>query len=322
MKNLLVVSNLHVYFETPAGLVRANNGLNLHLEEGCNLGIMGESGCGKTVLVYTLLGLQQPGKIITGSILFSGRELVNLPEAELNHIRGRQIALIPQNQSTALNPLLKVGEQIGEVCVNLNRPDIRLEGARKLLSDLGLGDIHSVEHILKSYPHQLSGGMRQRVLTAMALLSEPDLLVADEPTTALDANTRTTTLNILKEASKRTSLLVISHDLPALKTLCPKLGVMYAGRIVEYGNTLSLMSNPLHPYSCLLMKCQQAGDYLDIPLTGFESRDLLGDNEGCSFAPFCPQATGICFKELPPEVCLDNSRVVCHLYTQSGMKLC
>ncbi|AII58424.1 peptide ABC transporter ATP-binding protein [Dehalococcoides mccartyi] len=322
MKNLLEVTNLHVYFETPAGLVRANNGLNLHLEAGCSLGIMGESGCGKTVLVYSLLGLQQPGKVISGSILFKGRELVNLPETELNYIRGRQIALIPQNQSTALNPLLKVGEQISEIKTAFNSPDTGLDRAKHLFFELGLGDIHAVEHVLKSYPHQLSGGMRQRVLTAMALLAEPDLLVADEPTTALDASTRTTALNILKKSSSKTSLLVISHDLPALKTLCPKLAVMYAGRVVEYSDTESLMENPRHPYSRMLMKYQQSAGFLNMPLTGFESRDLLGDDKGCSFALFCPQATAICLKEIPQEVCLESGRVVCHLYTRNGLQTC
>ena len=333
MTALLKVTNLQVHFKTPFGVVKANNGVNLEVAPGAATGIMGESGCGKTVLFLSLLRLQEPGRIAGGSIHFNGIDVLKLPERQVRRIRGRQIGFIPQNQATAFNPSYTIGQHLQEV-IRLREHGSGLwqhiGGSRtnrkgqsdeieKLLTDLGLGDAVRNGKVLKSYPHQLSGGMRQRVLTAMALIQNPALLIADEPTTALDRANRSQVLNILKDIKGRTTLLLVSHDIETITGVCDMIAVMYCGRIIERGPAADILANPLHPYTRILLSCRKFSRNMTLPQIFVDSQDLINPPEGCSFHPYCPHAGPLCSKHLPDECIVGQVRVSCHLYYE-GVK--
>lgn len=326
MTTLLKVTNLHVHFNTPAGVVKANNGVNIDISDGDAIGIMGESGCGKTVLFLTLLRLQQPGKIVSGSIEFDGEDIVSIPEESVRRIRGRQIGLIPQNQATALNPAYTVEQHLSEVlqiregntCLwsHLKRAgtlsqenQIEVEST---LEELGLGDTVRIRRLLKSYPHQLSGGMRQRILTAMALLLKPRLLIADEPTTALDRATRRRSLELLKEIKRQATLMLVSHDIEAITSTCDRIAVMYGGRIIERGPVADILASPCHPYTKILLACQRISRGLVLPDAPIDSQDLIHLPPGCSFHPFCPETMSICSEKVPDEYKVGTGMVSCH----------
>ncbi len=331
MTDLLRINDLSVVFNTDAGHVRANRGINLNVNENETVGIMGESGCGKTVLFLSILHLQQPGRIASGSIMFDGRDLTRLSGNEMRYVRGRQIALVPQDHATALNPAYTVGQQLQEA-LNIRRNGggfwaaARAWGQRKgsreeikeVLDSLAMGDLVENGRLLGRYPHQLSGGIRQRVLIAMALLARARMLIADEPTTALDRASREQMLEVLKQLRGRVTMLIISHDLEAIHSTCDRVAIMYGGRIVETGYMLDVFNHPKHPYTKLFFSCQRfsRGDVLP-DVTG-DVLNLIDFPAGCSFHPCCPQASPICSEIDPAEIRMGNRTVACHLYRDSG----
>lgn len=328
MTILLKVTDLHVHFQTPVGVVKANNGVNLEVSAGDALGIMGESGCGKTVLFLSLLRLQQPGKIVSGSIVFKGQDIVHLPEETVRRLRGIQIGLIPQNQATALNPVYTVEQHLKEV-LNVQAGNCGLwthltdsgtlqqqqrQKVENILTDLGLGDSVRIRRLLKSYPHQLSGGMRQRILTAMTLLLGPSLIIADEPTTALDRATRHSSLELLKGIKKQATLMLVSHDIEAINQMCDRVAVMYGGRIIEYGPAAKILSMPLHPYTRILLSCQKLSRGAALPDLAIDSQDLINLPSGCCFHPHCREVMPVCAQKIPCEQHDGDSFVACHLF--------
>jgi len=328
MNPLLKVSDLHVHFQTPSGLVKANNGVNLEVAGGDAIGIMGESGCGKTVLFLSLLRLQQPGNIVRGSVEFDGQNLVKLSEKSMRRIRGRQIGLVPQNQATALNPGYTVEQHLDEV-LRIREGNVNLLShlgkagtlskahrieAEAMLSELGLGDAQRIHSLLHSYPHQLSGGMRQRILTAMALLLKPRLLIADEPTTALDRATRQRSMELLKDIKQRSTLMLVSHDIEVIDAVCTRVAVMYGGRVIESGLTSHVLSKPLHPYTKILLACHQVSRERALPDIAIDTQDLINLPTGCPFRPFCPQVMPVCAEQPPAEYAVGPVTVACHRF--------
>jgi peptide/nickel transport system ATP-binding protein len=329
MSELLKVQDLYVYFHTPRGVVKANKGVNLEINEASCTGLMGESGCGKTVLLLSILHLQQPGRMVKGSVSLDGRDITRLKERDMQLIRGRQIALIPQNQATALNPAYTVREQLNEA-VELRRdsgglwltlpwksyqPDANaLQEIEEVLWEVGFNDSETIHRLLGSYPHQLSGGIRQRVLITMALLMQPRLIIADEPTTALDQATKAVSLRLLQKLRHKTTLMVVSHDLQTISSTCDYVAIMYGGRIVERGPAREVLESPRHPYSQILLSCQkrQRGEPLVVP--GIDTLDLIDFPPGCSFHPACPDAMLHCSRTEPTERRVGNVIVACHLF--------
>lgn len=330
MKGLLKVSDLNVIFDTPAGQVHANRGINLTVNERETVGVMGESGCGKTVLFLSLLRLQQPGRIAGGSVLFDGRDLTKLNASQMQQVRGRQIALVPQDHSTALNPAFTVGQQLREALLIRNNggglwktsligskardSQAFPEEIKAVLRELALGELVDTGRLLSRYPHQLSGGIRQRVLIAMALLARPRMLIADEPTTALDRASCAQTLEVLKGLRRQMTMLVVSHDVEAVRSTCDRVAIMYGGRIVETGPMTELFHNARHPYTSLFFSCQKfsRGDVLP-EVTG-DVLNLIDFPTGCSFHPCCPNAMPVCREIEPAETHIDDAMVACHLY--------
>ncbi len=257
MSPLLDVRNLMTYFFTAAGLVKAVRGLEFTIDRGETLALVGESGCGKSVTALSLLRLvQPPGRVVEGELLFQGEDLRRLPPNEMRRIRGNRISMVFQEPMTALNPVLTIGEQIAEV-LRLHRAASRqdaLTGAADLLLQVGIGDPHLR---LQEYPHQLSGGMRQRIVIAMALACDPDLLIADEPTTALDVTIQAQIMDLLEKLKdqRRMATLLITHDLGIVAETADKVAIMNAGLIVEYAPTTNLFRNPTHPYTQGLLAC-------------------------------------------------------------------
>ena len=329
MSALLKVQDLHVYFHTPRGVVKANNGVNLEINEASCAGLMGESGCGKTVLLLSILHLQQPGHRVKGSVSLDGRDITRLKEREMQLIRGRQIALIPQNQATALNPSYTIKDQLTEAirlrrdggALRMTRPwefrptdSSALTEMEEVLWEAGFNDSETIHRLLGSYPHQLSGGIRQRALIAMALLMQPRLIIADEPTTALDQATKAVSLRLLQNLRHKTTLMVVSHDLQTISSTCDYVAIMYGGRIVERGPAREVLESPRHPYSQILLSCQkrQRGEPLVVP--GIDTLDLIDFPPGCSFHPACPDAVSHCARTEPMERPVGNVIVTCHLF--------
>jgi len=328
---LLKVTDLHVHFDTPAGVVRANNGVSFEVYPGESLGIMGESGCGKTVLFLSLLHLQEPGRIVRGQMLLDGRDITSLKESEIQRIRGRVIALVPQNQATALNPAYTVRQQLAEaLMVRRGGGGLPSSGRRgevaagadefaSVFASLGFEAGPVLDRLLRSYPHQLSGGMRQRVLIAMALLMQPKLLIADEPTTALDRAVKTQALATLQRLRGALTMLVISHDVDAIASACDRVAVMYGGRIVESGPCADMLERPLHPYSRLLLAAQRRVRGTPLPRAAAETLNLIDFPSGCPFHPACPEAMPVCSVEAPPEREVRGGvTVACHLYGEES----
>jgi len=304
-KPLLSVRDLRVRFDTPAGPVHAVNGVSFDLLAGETLGLVGESGSGKSVSALALLGLvpSPPGRIEGGRILFEDRDLLALPEKRLRELRGKTIAMIFQDPMTSLNPFMEVGEQLGEVLVlkkGLSRNEARTAAA------IGLGEvgIPDPERLLRAHPHELSGGMRQRVMIAMALLCRPRLLIADEPTTALDVTIQAQILELLQGLQERhgTSILFITHDLGVVAGMTDRLGVMYAGEVVEIGGTKELFGAAAHPYTRGLLEAVPRLDHdPETRLSTIEGQPHTrsGSLRGCAFAPRCPFREARCERERP-----------------------
>ena len=302
---LLTVEDLHVQFGTMRGLVYAVNGISFDIAPGETLGIVGESGCGKSVTSLALLGiLARNGRVTRGSAMFEGRDLMKLSDSELRKIRGKEIAMIFQDPMTSMNPVLTVGRQIREALethFGMNREDANRRAA-ELLDQVG---IPSAKIRLKDYPHQFSGGMRQRAMIAMALACEPKLLIADEPTTALDVTIQAQILELLRElvVERDTALIMITHDLGVVAGMCERVNVMYAGMFMETGTAERLFAEPRHPYTLGLLQSVprlDAGRRQQLqPIPG-APRNMLSAPAECPFAPRCRYEVEQSRLEVPP----------------------
>ena len=296
---LLSVNDLRFHFHTRDGVVRAVDGISYDLEAGATLGIVGESGSGKSVSAYALLGLNPmpPGRVEGGSALFEGRDLLSMPAKDLRRVRGKDIALIFQDPMTALNPFMTVGAQLAEP-LRLHEGLGKREALGRALAGLKDVGIQDAERRLNAYPHQFSGGMRQRVMIAMALITRPKLLIADEPTTALDVTVQAQILELIKKLQEDlgTAVILITHDLGVVAGNCEQVIVMYAGRVCESAPVDALFADPKHPYTEALIGslpgARQHGETL-YAIPGLPP-DLTQPIQGCPFAPRCKHAEAIC----------------------------
>lgn len=327
MEKILQVKDLQVSFSTYGGEVKAVRGVSFDLYKGETLAIVGESGCGKSVTSQSIMRLipNPPGKIIGGEILFKGQDLIKLKEPELRKIRGANISMIFQDPMTALNPTLSIGEQIMEGIIQ-HKKIARAEAKKAAIEMLSLVGIPSPEQRLKQYPHQFSGGMRQRIVIAMALVCQPDVLIADEPTTALDVTIQAQILELFREIQKKTgvSIILITHDLGVVAQVATRIAVMYAGKIVELGSRREIFYQPQHPYTRGLL---QSVPRLDIerdelvPIPGTPP-DLFSPPVGCAFAARCPYAMEVCDQATPFKTQLSNYHDVdCWLQDERAKKL-
>lgn len=305
-KNILEVKNLHTYFYTDSGVVKSVDGVDFELKEGSTLGIVGESGSGKSVTSLSIMGLLTgtTGKIAEGEILLEGKDIAHISEEEKRKLRGSQISMIFQEPMTSLNPVMKIGKQLTE-CI-LQHQDISKEEAWKKAEDmLRRTGVPRVEHMMKEYPFQLSGGQRQRVMIAMALVCRPKILIADEPTTALDVTIQAQILELMMELKDKLgmAIIMITHDLGVVASMCERIAVMYAGRIIEYGTTDDIFYHPKHEYTKGLIRSIPRLDTKEherlVPIEGTPV-DMLNPPAGCPFAPRCDAAMHICLREMPP----------------------
>jgi oligopeptide/dipeptide ABC transporter ATP-binding protein len=329
MKNrtpLLQVRNLKTYFFTVDGIAKAVDDVSIRLDKGKTLGLVGESGCGKSVTAMSIIRLikDPPGKIVGGNILFDGQDLLQVSSKKIKAVRGKQIAMIFQEPMTALNPVYKIGDQIAEMLKlheNLNKRD-SWDSAVEMLKKV---QIPSPEKRAHDYPHQLSGGMRQRVMIAMALSCTPKILIADEPTTALDVTVQAQIMDLMLELKEEfgTAILLITHDLGVIAEIAERVDVMYAGRVVEEAGTQSIFEDPKHPYTRGMLKSLPRLD------NGFETSgarlpEIKGIvpsfyelPAGCSFHPRCRHVMGICRENPPVLIDIGGDHLVrCHLYAQ------
>ena len=321
---LLSVENLHVRFDTYAGQVHAVNGMTFDVRRGEIFGLVGESGCGKSVTGLAIVGMvPHPGRITAGRILFDGEDLLIKTEEEMQHIRGRRIAMIFQDPSAALNPVFTVGNQITRIIrhhMNLSRRDA-YERALSVFEAVGLPD---PVRIYRAYPHELSGGMQQRVMIAMALSSGAELLIADEPTTALDVTIQAQILDLLAHLreTQHLSILLITHNLGVVAEICDRVGVAYAGNIVEMGATEVVLNQMKHPYTEGLIAALPSPTRRGQPLQSIEGSvpDGLHLPSGCTFHPRCPHVMDRCRDHTPPRVQFSTPYgdhvVSCHLYAR------
>lgn len=316
---LLSVKNLKTSFFTHVGEVKAVDDVSFDIGVGEAVAIVGESGCGKSVTAMSIMRLvSHPGKITQGSITFQGKDLVQLPDAEMHKIRGNNIGMIFQDPMTSLNPVLTIEQQITEALVLHQNMD-KKAAVKRAVELLDMVGIPSPEKRVKQYPHQFSGGMRQRVMIAMALSCNPQLLIADEPTTALDVTIQAQILELMKELKQKlsTSIILITHDLGVVAGLCSKVIVMYAGRIIETGTLRDVFYDPRHPYTWGLLKSvprlHETEKRKLVPIVG-QPPDLLNPPQGCPFNLRCDHAMGICLKERPPYFQIaDGHEVACWL---------
>ncbi len=305
MLPLLQVKDLRTYFYTPDGVVKAVDGVSFDLQPGETLGIVGESGCGKSVTALSIMRLipTPPGRIVTGQVLFDGEDLLQKDPDEMRRIRGRRIAMVFQDPMTSLNPVLTVGRQISEA-LELHLHLDRGAAHRRTIELLDMVGIPSARQRVNDYPHQFSGGMRQRVMIAMALSCNPQLLIADEPTTALDVTIQAQILELLKNLTREfhTAVMLITHNLGVVAGMCNRVLVMYAGHIVEEAPTDLLFEQPAHPYTLGLLRSvprlDEARKERLVPIEGLPP-DLINLPPGCPFAPRCAFAGEKCFQERP-----------------------
>lgn len=318
-QNLLSVRGLKTYFSSDDGVVKAVDDISFDLRKGETLGIVGESGSGKSVANLSIMRLipEPPGKIVDGEIIFDGRDILSLSIDEVRKIRGRRIAMIFQDPMTSLNPFMKISRQLTEVTrLHLaHSTQEAFEHAEEMLKTVGIPDVQAR---MDQYPHQFSGGMRQRIMIAMALSCDPELLIADEPTTALDVTIQAQILELIKDMRSRmnTSVILITHDLGVVAGMTDRVIVMYAGKVFESAPTSELFSKPANPYTKGLLKSvpdplhEQGKDLYQIP--GMPP-DLARLGAGCPFAPRCDRVDDICLREFPPFVQInENHSSLCH----------
>ena len=306
MEHILEVKDLQTSFLTSSGEVKAVRGVSFFVNKGESVGIVGESGSGKSVTSLSVMQLLVgTGKIIGGSVKLNGRELVGLSPKEMRSIRGKEVAMIFQDPMTSLNPLIPVGEQVGEMLWSHDKSLSKAQREERVIDLFRMVRIPEPETRLKSFPHEFSGGMRQRVMIAMALACKPDLLIADEPTTALDVSIQDQILKLMRSIQKDMgmSIMFITHDLGVVAELCSRVLVMYGGLIMEEANIYDVFENPLHPYTMGLIASipdinQDKSKKLQ-PIIG-SPPDMIHPPEGCPFAPRCPYACRICLHQLPP----------------------
>ena len=317
-KTILKVQELKTHFFTSYGTVKAVDGVDFHLERGETLGLVGESGCGKSVTSLSIMRLipDPPGKIIAGKILFDDTNLLDLTDEEMRKIRGAKIAMSFQDPMTYLNPVKKVGEQVAEAIL-LHQDIIKEDAKEKTVNIMELVGIPSAGSRYNDYPHQFSGGMRQRIMIAIALSCNPDILIADEPTTNLDVLVQDQILELIKELQRNlnTSIIMITHDLGVVAEVSDRVAVMYAGKVVEIADVMDLFKEPLHPYTQGLLN--------SIPIIGAEKKrlssiggvvpNLIDPIPGCVFEPRCPKAMESC-KTRPIMKEINGRIVACHLY--------
>ncbi len=319
--NLLEVKHLKTYFFTRNGVVQAVDGISFALRRGENLCLVGESGCGKTATALSILRLidSPPGRILGGEILYHGEDLLRCSNDRLRQIRGSKIAMIFQDPQSSLNPVLTVGDQIAEqikLHLRLKKKET-MERVQYLMEQVG---IPRAGERMKDYPHQFSGGMKQRVMIAAALSCDPEILIADEPTTALDTTIKAQILDIFRDLKQKRnmSILFITHDLGTVAGIADRIVVMYGGRVAETGATLDIFDQPKHPYTQGLINCLPSLSSQKDRLTPIPGMipSLIDPPRGCIFHPRCPSRMPVCDREEPPEIAIsDEHRVVCHLYS-------
>ncbi|MCD6238848.1 MAG: ABC transporter ATP-binding protein [Thermotogae bacterium] len=322
--NLLDITKLKVVFYTYRGVIKALNGVELWMNRGERLGIVGETGCGKSVTALSIMGLvEQPGEIVEGKIAFEDKILTSMNGDALNKIRGNDLAMIFQEPVAALNPVMRIGFQIAEsISRNKKKNEIKqvYPEVRRMLELVGLDWKRTID----LYPHELSGGMAQRAMIAMALSSKPKLLIADEPTSALDVTIQAQILELLDELVKKfgNAVILITHDMGVAAEFCDKIAVMYAGNMVEYANTTDIFENPIHPYTRgLLRAVPKIGRTDELESIPGVVPDLVDPPPGCRFHPRCKYAMDACKEKFPSLLEVEPEHyVACHLYLKEEMK--
>jgi oligopeptide/dipeptide ABC transporter ATP-binding protein len=317
-QSLLQVSDLHVQIASRRGIVRAVDGVSLEVPAGEAVGLVGESGSGKSMTLRAILGVLPPeARVTAGQVLFDGVDLVHLSTSQLNRIRGPKIAMIFQEPMSALNPVMRVGRQIAEgpqVHLGMNRGQAT-DRALELMRRVGIPD---PERRFRSYPHEFSGGMRQRVMIAIALSCEPSLILCDEPTTALDVTIQDQILRLLAQLCRESgaSLVFVTHDLPVVAQVCHQLAVMYAGQIVERGTVREVLTQPCHPYTLGLVRSAPDVDHVRSSLVAIPGSppSLINPPAGCRFHPRCKFAENDCLETVPPLRLLDAGRATACLH--------
>jgi oligopeptide transport system ATP-binding protein len=318
-KRLLDIQNLHTSFFTHFGEVKAVDDVSIYLDKGETLGIVGESGSGKSVTMLSVMGLlSENGKVVSGGITLSGRDLSKLSEREMEDVRGNEIGMIFQDPMTSLDPVFTIGYQIVETLMK-HKKISREEAKSRAVDILSSVMIPSPERRMSQYPHEFSGGMRQRVMIAIALCCGPGILIADEPTTALDVTIQAQILDLMKDLNRRTdtSIILITHDLGVVAEICDRVNVMYAGRIAESGTAKDIFHRPRHPYTWGLLKSVPNPKRIMkerlVPIKG-QPPDLLKPPAGCAFAPRCEYAMKVCLIKRPPAFDIgDGHSASCYL---------
>ncbi|HPB63073.1 MAG TPA: ABC transporter ATP-binding protein [Mesotoga sp.] len=318
---LLDVSGLKVSFYTYRGVIKALDGVELWMDSGERLGVVGETGCGKSVTSLAVMRLiEQPGEIQAGKVIFNGKSLLELSEENMNRVRGIEMSMIFQEPRSSLNPVMKVGYQIGEAIAKSKKMPIKktYPEVREMLKLVGLDP----DRVMNSYPHELSGGMSQRVMIGMGLATHPKLLIADEPTSALDVTIQAQILELLDELARKmgNAVMLITHDMGVVAEFCDKVMVMYAGNSVEYASTVELFERPLHPYTGgLLLAVPRVGRTDELKAIKGTVPDLVDPPSGCRFHPRCPRVMEICKENRPPLVQVEPGHfVACYLYGNEG----
>ncbi len=312
LMTLLRICDLRAHFSTPDGLVKAVDSVSLDIDEKERLGLIGETGCGKTVLGMSIIRLLQPTTKIEGKIFYKGKNILQISESEMQRLRGREIAMILQNPTTSLNPVLKIGEQISEA-VHLHQGLDKRESWMKAVEMLQAVRIPNAAKRAEQYPHELSGGMRERAMIAMGLACDPAFIIADEPTKGLDQKTKAQIISLVRDATEDKSMMMITHDLGVAGEVCDRIAVMYAGEILEVSETEEIFENSIHPYTQGFINSLPSRGLQPIPGT---SPSLIDPPQGCRFHPRCKRAKDICKKMHPDLVSIDrtgNHSVRCHL---------
>ena len=319
-EKLLEVKNLKTYFKTDAGLVKAVDDVSFSIEPGKTLGIVGESGCGKSITSLSIMQLVEtpPGEIVGGEILYEGEDLLKLSKEEMLKVRGSRIAMIFQEPMTSLNPVFTVGQQIVEALKIHNPGMTRQELKERAIEMLKKVRIPLAEKRFGEYPHQLSGGMRQRVMIAMALCCNPRLLICDEPTTALDVTIQAQILELINDMKEQTgaAVMMITHDLGVIAEIADNVMVMYAGKVVEYADTDSIYDDPLHPYTSGLLECipRLTDEREELPIIPGTVPSYDDMPKGCAFCPRCKYAKDICVEKMPDLCDVGDRKVRCFRY--------